>query len=405
TVNATNDGANIKSQHQIRTDGEYLYVSALVDSANPELTMWFNYNNGEVNRYQVASGSTSIAVKTPDYTGLVAADEYNLEAADGWAYNNGTITNSTLELSAQKWNGSGWTDLAYEDSAFYGYTKELIENRNTDLTTWEANPETTGFRFGIESAVIKPSEADNGAKSVVEFKIALSEIGGANGFKYFFAVKEGENGTYYPKIYGDVNKLDTDPVDSWFNTSKVVTAADLKDSGKCWMRNDYAPMTSLGAKVNDNYNGKKAIRFAARYTEDFIRRTDANDGTDYWHVADAGIVILPTGMINEQCPLAIENEQVAKASALDIVDWKNDAPNGDTNFADYESFVFYVNLVGVDSIQNVPLTFSAYIDYYNVGSDSGHAFENGSDTFYSIPLERSYSLVEQTANEGTVLPN
>ncbi|MBQ4317261.1 MAG: hypothetical protein IJC20_03340, partial [Clostridia bacterium] len=47
TVNATNDGANIKSQHQIRTDGEYLYVSALVDSANPELTMWFNYNNGE----------------------------------------------------------------------------------------------------------------------------------------------------------------------------------------------------------------------------------------------------------------------------------------------------------------------------------------------------------------------
>ncbi|MBO5870055.1 MAG: hypothetical protein J6Q89_04830 [Clostridia bacterium] len=395
-VNATEVGKNIKSQHQMRTDGEYLYVSALVDSANPEFKLWLNYGDDKIKTFEIKAGSTDKNVLIPEFTGQTRVDDYKLEAGEGNTFANNTVT-YPFALSAKEWNGSSWTELAYEDSTFYGTTKELLESTSDGVWIWEGRPQTQGFRFGNESAVIKPSEADNGAKSVIEFKIALDEIGGANGFKYFFAVTENGNGTYYPKIYGDVTKLDTDPVVSWFNTSKVVTAADLKDNGKLWLRNDYAPMTSLGAKVNDAYgeNKVKAIRFAARYTEDFIRRSNAKEGTNYWMVADAGIVILPTAMISETCPLAIENENVAKASALDIVDWKNEAPNGETNFADYESFVFYVNLVGVDNIVDVPLTFSAYIDYYEN--------YNGSETFYSIPLERSYTFVEQTATEGEIL--
>ncbi|NLJ49250.1 MAG: ROK family protein, partial [Candidatus Atribacteria bacterium] len=46
------------------------------------------------------------------------------------------------------------------------------------------------------------------------------------------------------------------------------------------------------------------------------RRSKVNPDTSYWSVADAGIVILPTHMISETSPLAIENENVAKASAI-----------------------------------------------------------------------------------------
>ena len=165
------------------------------------------------------------------------------------------------------------------------------------------------------------------------------------------------------------------------------------------MVNDYAPMTSLGAKINPSYgaNNQKAIRFGARYTEEFIRRQATVEGTDYWDVETAGIVFVPTHVIPTYNPydLTIETSSAKVVEALDIVNWKNDTPDGSTNFADYTSFVFYVNLVGIpDNAVNMEFSFRGFVDYYGKVT--------GSDTYYGIPLERSYSLVGRTENEGII---
>ncbi len=394
--------------YQMRSDGEYLYVASVIDSTNPTFGLWIKSTDGKINYYEIANGSTTtLDVETPKFTANQAVDVYENEAAAG-ATISGTQLTYQNSLKAMQWD-NGWTTLAYEDSTFYGYTKELMENRRNGIgTAWTAISETKGFRFGVESARIGSADAFvrydlNGnvqqsasaydlkpgttEQRTVEFKIALSEFNGLNGFEYVIQVKDGENSSFYPQLYNETTGFITDGQPTWSEFAFKVSAEDVINGGKLWLRNEYAPMTSLGARVTDDYNGsgQNAIRFGARFTENFIRKQKVTDTevTDYWDVADAGIIFAPTVFLeNNNAELTLENEAIGviRTSARDIINWVPD-----TNMADYESFVFYVTYKGFpDSAKTYDFQFCGYIDYYEA---------NGSDTYYSQIFARSYNGV------------
>lgn len=398
--------------YQMRSDGEYLYVGSVIDSTNPTFGLWIKSNDGTIKYYEIADGEKSIPVTIPEATGELKVENYELSAFVGSFENNNLVLPASLKV--MQWNGSEWSTLPYEGSTFYGYTKEIVENNI--LATgeeWTAVPKTKGFRFGVECARLesidgqlirfdrnKNIETASGLydavigtadQRMVEFKIALSEFDGLNGFEYFIQVKEGENSTIYPKVYNLDDGFVTDAAPVFpAEFSFKLTADDLTNGDKLWLRNDYAPMTSLGAKINEgSYDGNKnAIRFAARYTEDFIRRQTVTEGTDYWDVAYAGIIFAPSSYLaNNGIELKLNDDPgIAKQQARDIVNWKNDTADEKTNFADYESFVFYVTFKGFpESYFDVDFQFRPFIQYYNV---------NGSAPYYGQIMTRNFNDVK-----------
>jgi len=414
--------------YQMRSDGEYLYVASVVDSTNPTFGLWIKSNDGKIKYYEIADGSSTIPVVIPEATSELKAENLELSAFVG-SFENNSVTYPAA-LKVMEWDGTSWSTLAYEDSAFYGYTKELVENTvSGNPPEWTAVPETKGFRFGVDCARLesidgqlirfdrnKNIETASGLydavigtadQRMVEFKIALSEFDGLNGFEYFLQVKDGENSTIYPKVYNlsdgfVTNAAPTFPEEYSF---KVVTD-DIINGDKLWLRNDYAPMTSLGAKINEgNYgaNNANAIRFGARFTENFIRRQPVAEGTvtDYWDVADAGIIFAPTSYLTQKgIKLELNGDQgIAKNTARDIINWKNDTADAKTNFADYESFVFYVTLSGLPtSYFDTEFQFCPYVDYYDA---------NGSGFFYGQTLKRTFNGVKNNAyypNESERMP-
>jgi hypothetical protein len=161
------------------------------------------------------------------------------------------------------------------------------------------------------------------------------------------------------------------------------------------LANEYAPVISLGAKFSENFQGKgKSIRFGALYKEDYIRRQTGVDTADYWHVNDMGIIILATHLVGEGYDaLNLDTPRIAKASAQGIVNWIQDS-----NFADYESFAFYVTFTGIPENQE-DFKFSArpFIDYYN--DLSGVA-----EDYYGQTVIRSINLINEHAGEE-ILPD
>ena len=144
----------------------------------------------------------------------------------------------------------------------------------------------------------------------------------------------------------------------------------------------------------------------ALYTEDYLRNWRATDETtlkpgdanynemytapmnDYWDVADVGIVMLPTVMLGDD-ELTLETPDALALSANDIVGWINAAPDGWSNFADYENFVFYATLYGVPT--NVKLSFRGYVDFY-ASTDT--------ESYYDHTIIRSYEMIESITNGG-----
>ncbi|MBO5869795.1 MAG: hypothetical protein J6Q89_03495, partial [Clostridia bacterium] len=401
--NATNlDGTGTTFKYQLRADGEYLYAAAIIDSAYdatnaPKFGIWLKGNDG-IAYYSVGYGETVVDFAKPQSTAEYGAIEtLSIATKNGATYDeaNEKLT-FAYDLVAKK-NGEN-----IANSYLFGYTDEIMESTSDGIWVWEGRPQTQSFTIANETAMMSASGSAlvtglnnvGEGKTLVEFKVKLDEFGGKDGFEYFVEATSANGSTIYPYV----RTADKHPENNWDSNEAIkVTAEDMTGWGDYRMVEDFAPVTSLGAKVNPSYNGKKTIRFGARYTEEFIRRQNVVDGTDYWMVADVGIIILPTQLLGDE-ELTLDTSNTAGASAQDIVNWQNVTDEG-TNFADYESFVFYVNLVGVEGIESVPLTFRSYVDYYNA--------ENGSDTYYSIPLERSYDGVYNTANENEegILPN
>ncbi len=412
--------------YQMRSDGEYLYVASVINSTNPTFGLWIKSDDGKIKYYEIADGEKSIPVTIPEATSELEAENLELSAFVGSFENDSLVYPASLKV--MEWDGTSWSTLPYEGSTFYGYTKEIVENTTSgEGSGWTAIPETKGFRFGVDCARLesvdgqlirfdrnKNIETPSGLydavygtadQRMVEFKIALSEFDGLDGFEYYLQVKEGENSTIYPKVYNLSDGFVTDSAPTFPEEYSFKLAADdVANGDKLWLRNDYAPMTSLGAKINEgNYgaNNANAIRFGARFTENFIRRQNVEDGTDYWDVADAGIIFAPTSYLTEKgIKLELNGDQgIAKNTAKDIVNWKNDTADSKTNFADYESFVFYVTLSGLPtSYFDTEFQFCPYIDYYDT---------NGSGFFYGQTLTRTFNGVKNDVyypNESEQMP-
>lgn len=430
SANATDyrNESGVDYKYQLRTDHDYLYVAAVIESAYSEevsFKLWLKNDNAKTkyeNYYSLANGGSSVldvVPATPTHNDF--ADELLQCAAKGLNYSAGKLSYPNL-LSAVANTDDGLKSYGYNESAMFGNTKELEENLSDGVWVWEAYPQTYGFRYGNEYAVLASAEgvsinSATGSKdqTVVEFKVGLKEFCAVDennnfaGFEYFVQVTTANGTTVYPSIYSEpeseTNYYDYSyPDHVWDSTRAIkVSGEDIKAGGRLWLVDSYTPVVTLGAKISANYTAEDgtvspAIRLGALYTEDYIRKlpTSKTDSvTDYWDVADVGIIALPTAFIDNGQVLDHSNPNTFYKSANNIVKWISNSEAGDgTNFADYENFVFYVTLYGVP--QQVDISFCAYIDYYNA---------NGTDTFYDIPMVRSYELVEQTLNENSKLPD
>ena len=425
SANATDyrNESGVDYKYQLRADHDYLYVAAVIESAYSEevsFKLWLKNDNAKTkyeNYYSLANGGSSVLdvdPVTPTHTEVAA--ELLQSAAKDLVYSEGKLSYPNL-LSAVANTDDGLKSYGYNESAMFGNTKELEENLSDGVWVWEAYPQTYGFRYGNEYAVLASAEgvsinsaAGSKDQTVVEFKVGLDEFDASrDGFEYFVQVTTANGTTVYPSIYSEpeseTNYYDYSyPDHVWDSTRAIkVSGEDIKAGGRLWLVDSYTPVVTLGAKISANYTAEDgtvspAIRLGALYTEDYIRKlpTSTTDSvTDYWDVADVGIIALPTAFIDNGQVLDHSNPNTFYKSANNIVKWISNSEAGDgTNFADYENFVFYVTLYGVP--QQVDISFCAYIDYYNA---------NGTDTFYDIPMVRSYELVEQTLNENSKLPD
>ncbi len=426
-------------KYQLRTDGEYLYVGAQYPMINyadynmPSFTLWIKSDseaNTWTHRYEIAySEDGSVTLSETDTQ--IADDAYVIEGKTPVLVGPKGETTDTEKLAfANKLsfdvNGTktpnGLNSLIangeYGDSALYGYTEEVQENQ----TSGEYYPtiKTEKIYLGKESAVMKSINDDNNSPVVVEFKIALDEFNGANGFEYYTEAGYLDYDLFYPVVYvkpqSDENeRLDYFPMWEWDSKNAAkVTVEDLT-CGAMRMRNNCNPVVTLGAKISNNYiapdDGKpcKAIRFGALYTEDYLRnwaKTDAasvDQGdemytasrNDYWDIAEVGIAVLPTMLLGE-AKLTLETPDIFTAPADNIVDWQHgdEVEGGWSNFADYENFVFYITIWGIEGAEDMKFSFRPYVDFYASA---------GTDTYYGETFIRSYNMINDYAmsEEGT----
>ncbi len=332
--------------------------------------------------------------------------------------------------NADKTSGKGTTqNQNYSASLLFGETVEIMENTkngaNGNDEQWYAYTDTERYELAKEHG--RWCYDDSTGNSMVEFKFNLDEIGCGNGegFEYFVhGAFSGEkydapftmfNPTVTNVPYGDQKGFTSYSLPFW-NFDEITSLKYNSSTEYAHMlRNNYAPVASLGAKVTSNFNntGKNAIRFGGLYTEDYIRRkahevtnnykegydsadrvlNGANmDGiTNYWDVAKVGIVFQFTQKLtknsNGEVDLTLETAGVGSADSVGIYQWRQGS-----NFADYEKYVFYVTLNGLpEQLKDQKLSFRSYIDYYDV---------DGSPTYYDQIIERSWNQV----NEGAVLP-
>jgi len=440
-----NEAGKFTFKYQIRNDGKYLYVAAVYDSVaytaenSPVFWLWVNdnansdqnwtkfykigYNNGGKNYAYDA-----VIPELPDYFSDAADVKYTnlLEKANG----RKDVINYTNELDViinnnpnQSLNDNDNTSAKYDDSAFYGYT-DIIEESVGERYYPNVNIQRREYIFGKECAKMTSGGGTfvnglgtlNDDTTVVEFRIAIDEAdANGDGFEYFVSAARNSNSqvftSYYPAIFSEP---DSDfcyhnynyPFWKWYSdTSLKMTEDDYV--GDMYLCNAYAPVVTLGAKFNDNYTytnskgevitGANALRFGGLYTENMIRYNDGTEGVSYWDVSEMGIVIAPTALLGEgNNALTIDTAGAKKTSAVGIVDWVQN-----TNYADYESFAFYVTIAGIpDGYESVKYSARTYICYRNkvVNSETGKVHGTDIPDYYGNTIVRSADIIKAHAD-------
>ena len=478
--NGTETNEELIYRFQVRQDGEYLYVAAVLDCeysagdftynssgnntyyTNPSFRIWINSKdeNGKLNEsfeylYDISAGSGDKVNVVLTRTDVEKDNVYDVTSPDDTDYDSETgvltYTDDVLRFAQNLYpnepNGGAAvktytngllttkatvTDLDYKDSVFYGYTEEIQENLNNGSSAgqWYADPQTNSFTVGNEHAVINSdkdkfigigNEIGTGEKTIVEFKVKISEFD-PNGYGFEYSVqatKQGyrtvtstKNGTtttteksvtyslHYPVKYcepgSNYNAWGVNfPYWTWYNG--IDAYAEWEDTR---LRNNYAPVTTLGAKISSSYEvdgvESNAIRFGAVYHESYIRYLDGKEDADYWNVSDMGIVIYPTDWL-EGKELTLETEGCYSASAENIVNWTRSESGWGCNFADYENFVFYVTLYGMtDDDLDDRLSARGYITFYLADEVGG--------PYYDTTVIRSYNMVDAlTADSDSAL--
>ncbi len=460
-------------KYQIRTDGEYLYVGALLDTdiygkmtekkdGTTVLTdliafrLWLKSNDVESRSFTslydlslTASQQTITGVKyTSQYdeedgskTPTILGDEkYDLgsenmksspiaNAANGkslytvlrFAETNGLGRDHPAGgLAYPLYDMYGYSSSAtvdnyynYGSTSLYGYTERIEENTvDGKGDNWHSKPVTETVTFANEHGKMLATE--DGTQTVVEFKVALDEFGGKNGFEYYVQASSTsiESDPYtllYPSAFYEpssagISSTRNLPYWLWYTENSVKIDDEALISMK--LRDSYGPVTTLGAKIIDKYkttdkDGNEvitnAIRFGAYYNEDFIRwpsnvknasdnpasglDADLDGVLNYWDIAEVGMLITPTVLIPDNTPLThdtvLTSGKPIDAPADAITDWYEGS-----NLADYETMVYHVPVKNVP--ENLKFTFVPYVDYYA---------NNGTETYYGISAERSYNYV------------
>ena len=437
-INATvqiNNAESFSYKYQIRNDGKYLYVAAVLEGVNydsvnlPQFTLWTKDGNvdhytkyfrvGYGNGYGYSTGAEipkildmnaenryqSDAIKNAITSG--ASEEIlnnlfeNLQVEDNelYKYNEKYVVLFDNLVEAREYDKD--SALEYSESAIYGYT-ETIEEYIQGMYYPTIRMEVQKYEFGKQSAVMKSGNGyglEETTSTVVEFRVGLDEIDldKDGSFEYFVSARRanthgGEYWLFYPTVYCEPESEfsyynDHFPFKEWYSETAIkVTSEDLK--GDMYLANDYAPVVTLGAKFNDNFEGSNAIRFGAVYNEDLIRRRSGAENLDYWHVYDMGMLIAPTQKLGADVDaFNSDAEYVERISSIGI---EKHIP--DTNFADYESFVFYVTVTNIpDTYKKVKFSARPYIDYYNDFSNV--------EIYYGSAIERSLEMISNNQNQ------
>ena len=445
TGESAHDGTDRSSrwfyQYQLRTDGEYLYVGVkyndvAYDTLKPNFTLWLKTDNTSetwTHFYSVGYIDNNAGVAALDASDLlvnyplmdgkeleIIGPVGNVGAADTLInYKNMVnFVENTSKTAVGAYVGKNLLyRCSYGESALFGYTKEVQENATSGI--YNPDIRTTKLYLGKECAVMQNS-ASNSNSTVVEFKVALSEFGGNNGFEYFVEAQFGDFDVVYPMCYTESASSGVDyqenlPMWNWSEkTSEKVTKSDIQ-SGEIRLRDNAMPVVTLGAKISENYvasDGEAkghAIRMGAVYNETYLRNWRSEDknkldpsdelytspANDYWDVADLGIVMLPTQLLGADQQLTLETPRVVALSADNIIKWVNDAESGGwSNFADYENFVFYATLYGLPS-DAIKVSFRGYVDFYA---------STGTDSYYDHTMIRSYEMVENIVGDESWIP-
>lgn len=512
---------------QMRTDGEYIYVAAVMDVDSrgttfvdsktgqtmlsvPSFRLWIQSKDAKydgavsfTHLYDVSLGLDAATVANTDYASWsgwtsyaesafkVTASDFDIHgqvsesatyymenaidngsSAVQYSYNGdgiGTVVYNNMRLRFAEhitfkypWGGlanqdSGtatttpaYSSLVYKDSKLFGENEEIMENLNNGTSEWHANTETTGFSVANQHGVF--TQGVYGKESIIEFRVSLSEFGCEDGDDFEYFVQGASSGShyehpytlFYPPITGEPNASGYGYTSYHLPFWKWSSECSMKVDGVAMyymsLRNNYAPVATLGAKINTDYdgNGSNAIRFGGLYTEEFIRKlkgegitNNSADGyesaengansdgrTDYWDVKEAGIIFLDNyrldmlydaGKISSPDDLTLSTPLIGDAQADNIINHIED-----TVMADYEKFAFYAVLNGLPDepsmVQvgtneetgeaiyeeidwlNVNFSFRGYIDYYEA---------DGSTDYYDVILQRSFTDVENVGGSDS----
>ena len=367
---------------------------------------------------------------------ILRFDEHTADATGGFLFPWGGNAARTTGKATTKAYG-------YGDSLLFGATEEIMEDviDGTAGDNWWAYTDTTAFVVGKEHGRIDTADGgsasfsigESGKKySLVEFKFNLAEIGCANGegFEYFVHAAEtfDDPGAPYTlfspaitNIPGNRTTYTAYSLPFWNWDSATSLKYNAQTEYNSMLRNSYKPVVTLGVKLNEP-DKPTAIKFGGYYTEEFIRRLEVANGnidrknsdgdrwdsgsaeegrilggancdgiTDYWDVEKVGIVFYFTQKLtldaNRQPELYIDTPNAVNVDSVGIQSWKTDS-----NFADYETFEFYVVLENMsEALKNVKYSFRSYIKYYDW---------EGSPIYYDTILERSWNQVNDELNNS-----
>ncbi len=509
--NLQNPGDNVNTttefeyDYQIRTDGEYVYIAALMDrepdydaaedgfNSSPQFRIWIQSEGDDysdavsfTHLFDVRLGSEKSVADS-----LWGGNLQSTITVDKYSYKNETLSFNPLNPGCDihlpaddsvsvKDNGDGTLNITFDgatmrfathmnangqhwwhrpnggnpqtdgttttmdinqkfgqDSVFYGEHKTHFENTSDGSgveygsDSWFSQPEVTKYTYGEEHASYNTTQ--DGKKTVVEFKFALSDIGTdkEHGFKYYVQCSsvgsttsnayvlfhphytvEPDNGTsaysgyYLPFWVWGENAIYCD--EQWFYDYDL--------------NNPRMPVVPLGGQTIENYdNGtvkwSTAVRFGVLYNAEYLDNVygktawageNVYKDATYWDVKEIGLVLGVSGRLQlkgTDVELYTDtvypgtNSKVNYVDSDSIIHYVNNS-----NMADYSSYIYYA-VTNTSGHENDELTFRGAVEYYpsdDIYYDRPHIPTNKDDktgwtfrpTYYSPVLTRSYNMIK-----------